>query len=268
MAKPAHPLCAAAQIALVALSVRLRPRCVANGTDRGRQPANTRPKPRGGRMPCASALSVWATWAASLRGAFCATAWTCRCMTSTPTWSRIVARGARDGGSADALMRNCDVVITCLPSPPPATPCCKRCCPRSPGKIWLEMSTTDEAEVRRLGGLVAARGRGGGRLPGLGRLSPRRYRQYQHLRRLRPRHVRACSAAADDHGAARILHTGDLGSASILKVITNYLATANLVSCAEALTVARRRGHGSGPPPMRRSGSRRARPSCMKPKAR
>jgi 3-hydroxyisobutyrate dehydrogenase len=37
----------------------------------------------------------------------------------------------------------------------------------------------------------------------------------------------------------RVLHTGDLGSASILKVITNYLATANLVSCAEALTVAK-----------------------------
>jgi len=37
----------------------------------------------------------------------------------------------------------------------------------------------------------------------------------------------------------RILHTGPLGSASILKVITNYLATANLISCAEALTVAK-----------------------------
>jgi len=40
----------------------------------------------------------------------------------------------------------------------------------------------------------------------------------------------------------RILHTGDLGSASILKVITNYMATANLVSCAEALTVAKGAG--------------------------
>ena len=40
----------------------------------------------------------------------------------------------------------------------------------------------------------------------------------------------------------KILHTGKLGSASILKVITNYLATANLVSCAEALTVAKGAG--------------------------
>jgi len=40
----------------------------------------------------------------------------------------------------------------------------------------------------------------------------------------------------------RILHTGPLGSASILKVVTNYLATANLVSLGEALTVAKQAG--------------------------
>ncbi|MEO0359342.1 MAG: NAD-binding protein, partial [Pseudomonadota bacterium] len=40
----------------------------------------------------------------------------------------------------------------------------------------------------------------------------------------------------------RVLHTGDLGSASVLKVVTNFLATANLISCAEALTVCK----GSG----------------------
>ena len=40
----------------------------------------------------------------------------------------------------------------------------------------------------------------------------------------------------------RILHTGALGSASILKVVTNYLATANLVSCCEALVTAKAAG--------------------------
>ena len=40
----------------------------------------------------------------------------------------------------------------------------------------------------------------------------------------------------------RILHTGPLGSASILKVISNYLATANLVSCCEALVTAKAAG--------------------------
>ena len=42
-----------------------------------------------------------------------------------------------------------------------------------------------------------------------------------------------------------ILHSRELGSASILKVITNYLATANLVYCTEALTIAKASGMNS-----------------------
>ena len=38
----------------------------------------------------------------------------------------------------------------------------------------------------------------------------------------------------------QVLHSGDIGSASVLKVMTNYLATANLVSLTEALTVAKK----------------------------
>ncbi len=40
----------------------------------------------------------------------------------------------------------------------------------------------------------------------------------------------------------RVLHTGGVGSASILKVMTNYLATINLVSLAEALTTMKAAG--------------------------
>ena len=38
----------------------------------------------------------------------------------------------------------------------------------------------------------------------------------------------------------KILHTGELGSASILKVITNYLASVHLVALGEAWTVAKK----------------------------
>ena len=38
----------------------------------------------------------------------------------------------------------------------------------------------------------------------------------------------------------KILHTGDLGSASILKVITNYLASTHLVALGEAWAVAKK----------------------------
>ena len=40
----------------------------------------------------------------------------------------------------------------------------------------------------------------------------------------------------------RILHTGPLGSASVLKVMTNYLATVNLISVCEALTTMKAAG--------------------------
>ncbi len=40
----------------------------------------------------------------------------------------------------------------------------------------------------------------------------------------------------------RILHTGPLGSASVLKVVTNYLATANLITLAEALVTSKAAG--------------------------
>ena len=38
----------------------------------------------------------------------------------------------------------------------------------------------------------------------------------------------------------KILHTGELGSASILKVVTNYLASVHLVALGEAWTVAKK----------------------------
>jgi 3-hydroxyisobutyrate dehydrogenase len=40
----------------------------------------------------------------------------------------------------------------------------------------------------------------------------------------------------------RVLHTGPLGSASVLKVVTNYLATANLVTLSEALVTSKMAG--------------------------
>jgi hypothetical protein len=44
------------------------------------------------------------------------------------------------------------------------------------------------------------------------------------------------------HLGRRILHTGDLGSASKLKVMTNYLATVHLVALCEALTTMKAAG--------------------------
>ncbi len=160
-----------------------------------------------------------------------------------------VARGAKAGESPAAMMRACDAVITCLPRPDISAAVVEG--PDGllegvgPGKIWMEMSTTDEAEVKRLGAKVIAAGgaavdcpvSGGCHRADTGNISI----------------FAGCDRATFDRIlpllttlGRRVLHTGDIGSASILKVITNFLATANLITCAEALTVAKGAGMDLG----------------------
>lgn len=154
----------------------------------------------------------------------------------------MVEAGAAQVDTPAALMRACDAVITCLPSPAASDAVMQQMLPEiGPGKIWMEMSTTDEAEVRRLGALVMACGgaavdcpvSGGCHRAATGNISI----------------FAGCDRDTFDRIAPllktmgrRVLHTGDLGSASVLKVITNYLATANLITCCEALVTAKAAG--------------------------
>ena len=155
---------------------------------------------------------------------------------------KFASKGAGIGEDPANLMRLCDLVITCLPSPAASNSVMQLMLPFvKEGKTWLEMSTTDDAEVRRLGAEVISRGgkavdcpvSGGCHRANTGNISI----------------FAGCDRATFEiilplltTMGRRVLHTGELGSASILKVITNFLATANLVSCAEALTVAKAAG--------------------------
>lgn len=153
-----------------------------------------------------------------------------------------VARGAKAADGPAQLMRDCDAVITCLPSPAASDAVMQDMLPEMrEGKIWMEMSTTDEAEVKRLGALVMARGgaavdcpvSGGCHRADTGNISIFAGCDRATFERILPFLTTM---------GRRILHTGDLGSASVLKVVTNYLATANLVTCCEALVVAKAAG--------------------------
>lgn len=155
---------------------------------------------------------------------------------------KAVEKGATKAEDAAAIMRDSDVVITCLPSPAASDAVMNEMLPEvTQGKIWLEMSTTDEAEIRRLGALVIEKGgaavdcpvSGGCHRADTGNISIFAGCDRETFERVLPLLTIM---------GRRVLHTGALGSASILKVITNYLATANLVSCAEALTVAKGAG--------------------------
>jgi 3-hydroxyisobutyrate dehydrogenase len=157
-----------------------------------------------------------------------------------------VAKGATDGQSPAAMMQSCDVVITCLPSPAACAAVLAEMLPHvGPGKVWLEMSTTDAAEVTRIAGEVIAAGgaavdcpvSGGCHRADTGNISI----------------FAGCDRATFDRVlplltimGRRVLHTGPVGSASTLKVMTNYLATTHLVALCEALTVMKAAGMDLG----------------------
>src|SRR6056297_35048 len=153
-----------------------------------------------------------------------------------------VARGATAAENPAQMMRECDAVITCLPSPSASAAVMEEMLPEvGPGKIWMEMSTTDEAEVKRLGEQVIAQGgaavdcpvSGGCHRADTGNISIFAGCDRATFERILP-FLKTMGR--------RILHTGDLGSASVLKVMTNYLATANLLSVCEALVTMKAAG--------------------------
>ena len=111
----------------------------------------------------------------------------------------------------------------------------------SAGKIWAEMSTTDAAEVARLGALVEAKGAspvdcpvsGGCHRAATGNIAIFARCDRPVFERLLP--VLTILGR-------RVMHTGPLGTASVLKVMTNYLATANLITLCEALVTSKMAG--------------------------
>ena len=153
-----------------------------------------------------------------------------------------VARGARDGGSPAQLMQACDNVITCLPSPAACAAVMEQMLPEmAPGKTWIEMSTTDASEVRRLAEQVNAVGAEAVECPvsgGCHRADTANISIFAGCSRPIFERVLPLLTLM----GRRVLHTGDLGSASILKVMTNYLATANLLTVCEALVTMKAAG--------------------------
>ena len=152
---------------------------------------------------------------------------------------KLIKDGAIWAANPRLVAKNCDQIITCLPSP-------KICADvmesengviqgLTKGKIWIEMSTTSQDEVLRLAARVKKKGAassdcpvsGGCHKAASGNISIFSGCERKVFERIKPILFLM---------GKKILHTGVLGSASILKVMTNYLATANLVTCCEALT--------------------------------
>lgn len=154
-------------------------------------------------------------------------------------------KGATWGESPRAMAESCDIIITCLPSPAASAAVMEAedgiLAGLGDGKIWAEMSTTDQTEVLRLGEKVAATGAAAVDCPVSG-----------GCHRAATGNIAIFAGCARDVFermlpvltilGRRVLHTGPLGSASMLKVMTNYLATANLITLAEALVTCKATG--------------------------
>ena len=151
--------------------------------------------------------------------------------------------GAKIVNSAKELTEQVDLIITCLPSPQ----ICAEVMEGEDGilnglsenKIWLEMSTTDESEVKRIGKKVIAKKAipldgpvsGGCHRAATGNIAIFVGGERNAFEKILP---------ALTVMGRKVLHTGELGTASILKVITNYLASVHLVALGEAWTVAKK----------------------------
>jgi 3-hydroxyisobutyrate dehydrogenase len=152
-------------------------------------------------------------------------------------------KGAKIANSPKELAQQVDLIITCLPSPK----ICAEVMEAEDGvingltknKIWLEMSTTDESEIKRLGKLVKERDgvpldgpvSGGCHRAATGNIAIFVGGERNAFEKILP---------ALTVMGRKVLHTGELGSATVLKVITNYLASTHLVALGEAWTVAKK----------------------------
>ena len=154
-----------------------------------------------------------------------------------------VNMGAKVANSGKELAEQVDLIVTCLPSP-------KICAEvmeaedgiingLSENKIWLEMSTTDEAEIKRISKKIIIKKAipldgpvsGGCHRAATGNIAIFVGGERKAFDKILP--VLTVMGR-------KVLHTGELGSATVLKVITNYLASVHLVALGEAWTIAKK----------------------------
>ena len=132
------------------------------------------------------------------------------------------------------------IIITCLPSPKAVKNVIKTISKYlNKNHLWIEMSTTDKNEMIRLSKIVNSKGAkvlecpitGGEHRAKSGNISILAAGNKATFRKSFP----ILSLLGYE-----ILYCGKIGNASILKVITNYLASLHLLGIGEALAVAKK----------------------------
>jgi 3-hydroxyisobutyrate dehydrogenase len=158
---------------------------------------------------------------------------------------RLLEGGASWSDDVAGVCRQADVVITALPSP-----AASRKVVEGPGgvfeslpsgAVWIEMSTTDFQDLQRLQGLAQARGIEVLECPVTGGVHLASSGQITVLVGGDPATAARVDAVLKVMGG-EVIYLGKLGSASVVKVVTNMLAFIHLVADGEALMLAKKGG--------------------------
>ena len=156
--------------------------------------------------------------------------------------TKLIQNGAIWCQSIDTLIKNVSVFITCLPSPKSVKKVLSDSLPLiKKGHLWIELSTTDEEDMKSLAKLIINKNAevieaplsGGQHKAESGNISVLVGGNRDSFNRSFP--ILSCIGH-------NILHCGEIGKASTLKVVTNYLASINLLAIGEALMVCKKYG--------------------------
>ena len=154
--------------------------------------------------------------------------------------TNLISKGAIWCDTINELIINVTVFITCLPSPKSIRDIITLSLINiNQNHLWIEMSTTDEEEMKSLSNLILEKKAevieapitGGQHRAESGNISILVGGNRKSFLRSLP----ILSSIG-----YKILHCGDIGKASTLKVVTNYLASTNLIAIGEALVVCKK----------------------------
>ncbi|PPR44807.1 MAG: 2-(hydroxymethyl)glutarate dehydrogenase [Alphaproteobacteria bacterium MarineAlpha5_Bin6] len=158
---------------------------------------------------------------------------------------KLIKKGAIWNNSIREIIYNSSIIITCLPSPKSVRDVIEKkngiLTFITKDHLWIEMSTTDEHEMIRLSKLIEKKGAnvleapvtGGQHKAESGNISIFAGGKRKIFNRALPILSKI---------GFRILYCGKIGNASTLKVVTNFLASVNLLSLGEALMVCKKYG--------------------------
>jgi 3-hydroxyisobutyrate dehydrogenase len=157
----------------------------------------------------------------------------------------LLKAGVKWATSAQATAEAVDTVITCLPSSAAVSAVVSGekglLAGFKSGGTWIDMSTNDFHETKRLAALAAEKGVVALEAPVTGGVHKAASGEITVIVG-GPRPSYETHLPAFEAMGGRVFYMGELGSASVIKVITNMLAFIHLVAAGEALMLAKRGG--------------------------